>query len=380
MASDKRSISLLDLFLLVLTVFEVFLLVVVLSRSFANSVPPSELPSETEEQTRPSQPDDEPTPQKPVFSQGAIPTRPAQSDTTKTLTTELDSRYAVLIDAESGEVIAQKGMNERFAPASMTKVMTLIVACEQLTEADLDRYVTMTEEILQYVSSGGYKGTSRASFDVGDGVKIRDLLYGVGVQSFADCTMMLVCAVCPADTVEQSERTFVELMNRRATEMGLIDTHFDNTVGYESENNYSTAVEIGMLMAYGLECPMIKDVLSAPKHEFYATYKDDNGLDKEYRITYYSTLFNSNPQASSRVKAYEDKYGKSFALAKGVLGGGKTGTLGGSGGVPYTYSLVSYAMLNGKLYVAVTGETTKGYAVMSDAKVLYDNYKSWTVG
>ena len=154
-AEQRFVISGFDLFMLVLTVFEILLLVVVLSRSFAPSGLPIEPPNDTEDQTEAPTPPDPPV-SKPVFSQGAIPTRPSAGANTKTLTSEIDSQYAILIDAESGEILAQKGADVRFAPASMTKVMTLIVACEQLTEADLDRYVTMTDEILLYVTSGGY--------------------------------------------------------------------------------------------------------------------------------------------------------------------------------------------------------------------------------
>ena len=363
--------QLFDLFMLLVVVFEVILLTVVLLRSYPRSDAP-EPPSDREEQTTDAPPPVEEPVSTPVFAGGTVPTLPSVSADTRTLAGEIDSQFAMLVDLETGVILAQRNAETRFSPASMTKVMTLVVACERLYDTDLTRRVTMTDEIERYVTSGNYKGTSRATFDVGEVVTIRDLLYGVGVQSFSDCTVMLVSAICPADTVEQSEKNFVALMNQRAREMGLVNTNFDNVVGYESEQNYTTATEMAAIMMYALECPLIKDILSAPKHEFYVGYKD-NGVDKEYRVTYYSTLFNANPQGNSRIKAYEQKYGKRFALAKGVFGGGKTGTLDGTSGAAYKYSLVSYAMINERIYVVVTAETTQSHAVMNDAKFLYDN-------
>jgi len=359
MASDKRSLSLLDLFLLVLTVFEVFLLVVVLSRSFANSVPPSELPSETEEQTRPSQPDDEPTPQKPVFSQGAIPTRPAQSDTTKTLTTELDSRYAVLIDAETGIILAQKGADVSFSPASMTKVMTLVVACEQLTEADLDRKLPLTEEIYRYVTSGDYKGTETAlplesnGFScLGDTYTIRDLLYGIGVMSAADCTYMI------AKEVAGSEAAFVAMMNDKAAELGLTDTRFNNAVGFASEENVTTAVDMAMLMDYAMQSSLIADIL-LPREKslsINAHYVQD-GVEKTYPVQL-------KPSWLSRINKYP-----AFQLTSVQLNAVKTG-----------YTDASFIVCSaigrqdGKQYIVVLGNAAKIKDTMTDLETIYNTY------
>ena len=82
----------------------------------------------------------------PVFSGGSYPTLPVIGEGSREVDS-LGSGYAALIDAESGAVLAHKNGNEKFHPASMTKIMTLIVLCEQLTEEDLDREILLTEEI-----------------------------------------------------------------------------------------------------------------------------------------------------------------------------------------------------------------------------------------
>ena len=359
--------------MLLLTLFEIVLVTVVLARSFKTVVPPTTPPpSSGEIQTEDNTPTEDPKPSIPVFAAGTTMPLPRSDSSTATVTNEIGSQYAALIDAESGKILAGKNADTKFAPASMTKVMTLIVACEMLNESDLEREVTMTDDILQYVTSGAYKGTSRATFDIGERVKIKDLLYGIGVESYSDCTIMVVSALCPAPTLAQSEQQFVARMNQKVKDMGLDNTNFDNTVGHEGENNYSTASDMAAIMSYALQCPLIKDVLSKEQYVFYVQYTDETGADKEYRFTYYSTLFNANSKGSSRIKAYETHYGKTFSLSGATFGGGKTGSLGE--GTVYTYSLVSYAVKDGKIYVLVTGETSRAYEVMHDAKILYDTY------
>lgn len=308
-----------------------------------------------------------------IFANGVVPSRLTGVGTT--LTSELSSGYALLIDVETGEVLASKNQSVRFSPASMTKVMTLIVALEHLSAEDLEQRVTATDELYTYVTSGAYKGTDNAKFDPKDqdSVKVIDLLYGIGMESYSDCAVMVAGVVCPASSYEESERQFVALMNQKAIALGLTGTQFDNVVGHESEGNYSTAADIARMTAYALQCDTIKKIFSRNSmYQFQIDYIRD-GIEKQYRFTYSSTLFNANPETSNRIKAYEKKYGE-FKLKEGVsFGGGKTGTLGDATS-GYIYSLVSYVIKGGRTYVIVTGETTLAHGVMADVKTLADNY------
>lgn len=308
---------------------------------------------------------------RPVFSGGVYPTVPTVGASSVSVST-LDSAYAALIDAESGTVLAHKNGEQKFHPASMTKVMTLIVACEQLTEEDLEREVVLTEDVRDFVTSGIYAGSSCHGFDVDDKVRIKDLLYGIGIVSGADCTMMTVQAIFDSVTPKRAEEKFVDLMNLKAEEMGLKNTHFENSVGVEGEEHYTTATEMAAILSYALECPLIEDILSSSvAYKFYIKYTVD-GEVKNLSHTYYSTLFNTNPEAASRIKAYEAKMQKKFALNDLELTGGKTGTLGG--GSNRIYSLATFADGNGKRYILITGETSLAYGVMTDAKTMYDTY------
>lgn len=283
----------------------------------------------------------------------------------------VDSSYAILVDAETGNVLAGKRADERFSPASMTKVMTLLVACENLKTGDLTQDLTNTEEIHNYVRSGKYRGLTVHWSDVGDGADLLEQLYGIGVVSAADCVMMVATYICKQATPAENEAAFVALMNAEVAKMGLQNTHFDNPVGYESENNYSTAADMAAIMMRALQCDQIREILSTSARDFSAFgYNSKGEFNPSYPSHFYSTLFNAN--GSGRIAAYEKQYG-TFRLSGLTLGGGKTGTLGsGSNNV---YSLVSFASdSSGKTYIAVTGETTKNYEVMKDAKTIYDTY------
>ena len=305
-----------------------------------------------------------------LFTPGAA-VLPKSGSNTKSIG-EISSNYAILIDAETGEILAGKDADTRFSPASMTMVMTLLVACENLKEGDLSQDVTNTEEIHNYVRAGKYRSLTVHWADVGDGAKLLDQLYGIGVVSAADCVMMVASYICKKATPAENEAAFVDLMNAEVEKMGLQNTHFDNPVGYDSENNYSTASDMAAIMMRALQCDLIREILSTQSRKFSAFGYNKNGdFVPAYNSQFYSTLFNVN--GSGRIAAYEKKYG-TFKLASLSLGGGKTGTLGS--GSNYVYSLVSFAQTadKSKTYICVTGETSGGAEVMKDAKTIYDNY------
>lgn len=305
-----------------------------------------------------------------IFTPGAV-VLPKAGSGMKTVS-GIDSRYAVLVDAATGEIIAGKDADVRFSPASMTKVMTLLVACENLKTGDLTQDLTNTEELHNYVRSGKYRGLTVHWADVGDGADLLEQLYGIGVVSAADCVMMVASYICKKSTPAENEAAFVELMNAEVERMGLKNTHFDNPVGYDSENNYSTASDMAAIMLRALQCDLIRTILSTPSRDFSAFgYNSKGEFVPSYNSHFYSTLFNVN--GSGRIAKYEEKYG-TFKLASLTLGGGKTGSLGS--GANYIYSLVSFATTadKSKTYICVTGETSVGSEVMKDAKTIYDGY------
>lgn len=318
---------------------------------------------------------DPPPPANAIFQNGQVVHVNSASDAPVLNDEDVKSNYAVLIDASSGKILAQKGSDVRFTPASMTKVMTLIVACEALCEEDLSRKLQLTQAAHDYVTTGAYENSSTSFIKkttyLNDFVSLEDALYAIGIASAADATY-LICV-----DVAGSEEAFVERMNRKAEALGLRNTHFDNAIGHESENNYTTAADMAVIMAYALQCELIRDILSYNETYPCKVYLNAQGdtYPENYHWYLNSSLFNTNPDASSREKAYRNYYGKDFSLAGATFKGGKTGTLGaGTPSDPWIFSLVSFAEKNGKTYIVVTGETPTAAFVLRDAKKLYDEY------
>lgn len=134
------------------------------------------------------------------------------------------SPYVALIDLNNNSVIAGKSYDARIFPASMTKVMTLIIAVENIE--NLDDTFSMTAEIIDPLVR---ESASRAGFEPGEIVTAKDMLYGLILPSGADASVGL------ATMVSGSEQNFVNLMNEKCAEIGLKNTHFTNTSGLYNE-------------------------------------------------------------------------------------------------------------------------------------------------
>ena len=250
-----------------------------------------------------------------IFSGGVALPYAAEDADTKTVSDQIDAFYAVLIDLQTGKILAQKNSDLLFSPASMTKVMTLIVACENLTVEDLDRQLPLSYDVVKYVTSGDYSGTelslpqeSNQITCIGDTYSIKDLLYGIGVSSAADCTYMIV------KEVAGSEEVFVNMMNAKARELGLNDTEFDNAVGFDSSTNVTTARDMAQIMAYAMQCDLIADILK-PRTE---TYKITAHWEKDGAPATYNVSL--KPSYLSRYEKYT-----SFSLTGVNLEACKTG-------------------------------------------------------
>ena len=310
-ASEEAIFSIL---MLVFAIFEIVLLTVILAQAVTPSRQDPQDPIDSETESESESESDLPPESRPVFSGGLIPSLPTQTAQTATLSS-IDSQYAVLVNTETGEIVAGRNFDTVFSPASMTKVMTLIVACENLTEADLDRKLPLTEEIVQYVTSGEYAGTEVALprtvngiSCIGDTYRIEDLLYGIGVMSAADCTYMV------AKEISGSEEAFVALMNQKAADMGLTHTHFDNAVGFDSPTNVTTAREMAVILAYAMQSETIADILKPRSERMPIPAHYIDGLEeKTYKVWF-------TPSFQSRLEKYP-----AFSLTTSTVQATKTG-------------------------------------------------------
>ncbi len=349
------------LFLVLFAIFEVVMLVIVLSRAFGEAPKKPTPPIGNEEQTTDFT---DPVPSQAVFLGGVVPVSLFESAATKTLGSSIHSQYAILVNAATGEIVAQKGATAQFEPASMTKVMTLIVACESLTVEDLDKTVTTTQEMYDYARKGAYVDSTCYGIDVDDQYKVRDLLYGIGMESASDCVVPIVF------TVAGNEEEFVKMMNDKAKDLKLNDTHFDNAIGHESTQNYTTAADMARIMAYAMQSDVISDILSKSTHKGQASgYKTTGEWNPSFPFTFYGTLH------VGRMTTYEKHAGEKFLLDSSKLVAGKTGSF-----ITSSFVVCTAESNSGTDYILVLGAATKegskpaSYFTMCDIKTVLDTY------
>ena len=229
----------------------------------------------------------------------------------------LNSPHAILLQADSGEVLAEKDADSTIYPASMTKIMTVLVAIENLD--DLDQEITLTQEMFQ----GLYEqDATQAGFQPGETVRAIDLLYGAMLPSGAECCIAL------ADTVGGSRDGFVELMNKKAQRIGMNGTHFCDTTGLHDPDHYSTVRDIAVLLRYALRNDTFREIIESPRHSTGVTNIHPSG------ITYYSTMFKNLSDPS---------------VTGGKILGGKTGYTSEAG-----LCLASFAEIYDREYILVT--------------------------
>ena len=171
------------------------------------------------------------------------PVSPASyTDNTADFSEDFSFTSAILIDINDNVVLAADNAEERIYPASLTKIMTLIVAVEN--SPSLDAEFTMTADILDPLS---VENASVAGFSAGESVTVRDMLYGLMLPSGADGAVGL------AGLVAGGEKEFVRMMNNKADELGLKNTHFENCTGLHHPNHYSTCHEIAKILEYAIK-------------------------------------------------------------------------------------------------------------------------------
>lgn len=180
------------------------------------------------------------------------------------------SEHAILIDESTDTIVAKKGAYDIISPASMTKVLTVLVAAEHITEGELDDPFTMTLEITDYAY---VNDCSSVGFLDGEVVTVRDLFYGTVLPSGGDAAVGL------ATYVAGSHEAFVELMNEKLEELGLSDTaHFTNCVGLYDKEHHCSVYDMAIIMKAAMENEMCREFLSAKKYTTTPTEQHPEGI------------------------------------------------------------------------------------------------------
>ena len=222
---------------------------------------------------------------------------PKTVDSTKKISSSsIHSATAIMVDLKTGEVVAECLPDEIVYPASLTKIMTAIVACELIT--DMYDTFTLTNEIINPLVQ---EGASRANFSTSHPITMKDLIYGVILPSGADACAALAIKLCG------SEEAFVEKMNEKAAAIGCEKTNFVNSTGLHDERHYSTARDMANILSYAMQNPFLRAVLSAESYKTRAPMGND-------RDGYYYTMYCI---WAARYAGNESSNGEMFAAKTG---------------------------------------------------------------
>ncbi len=170
----------------------------------------------------------------------------------------ISAAAAVVMDADSGVILYSKNQDMRLYPASITKVLTALLAYENLRLSDK---ITFSEEAIFGIESG----SSNIGMDVGEAITVDEALYGLLVASANEVANAL------GEKVSGSESAFVDLMNKRAVELGCTNSHFVTTNGLHDKEHYSTAHDMAMIAREVYSHPKLVDYFCQSNYEFKAT-------------------------------------------------------------------------------------------------------------
>ena len=163
----------------------------------------------------------------------------------------VNAKACILVEASTGEVLREMNPDERLPIASVTKIMTMLLIMERIDSGALsfDDMVSVSENAMSY-------GGSTMFLEAGERLSVNDMLKGIAVASANDgCVAM-------AEHIAGSESAFVDIMNARAKELGMENTHFMNTNGLDEDGHYSSARDVAIMSCELLKHPKITDFTS----------------------------------------------------------------------------------------------------------------------
>ncbi len=229
------------------------------------------------------------------------------------------SQY-LLMCADDGTLIDACAENKKVYPASLTKIMTALLAIEYTS--DFSEVITVPEAVFDKI----YKtGASVAGFEPGELATLEELLYGIMLPSGADCCLTY------AEYIAGSETEFVSLMNQRARELGMNDTNFANCTGLHYADHYTTAHDLAILLRYALQNETFRQVFTT--EDFFVTPS-----------VVHPDGFNLHSTLATALTQLEEPLPEGLQIL-----GGKTGFTSAAG-----LCLASLAEVNGEEYILIT--------------------------
>ena len=188
---------------------------------------------------------------------------------------KIEGESAVLMDTGTGAFLYSKNMMAKEYPASITKIMTTLIALEN---GNLDSKVKFSDWAVDSLE----EGSSRLWMNAGEKLTLRQALYGVMLESANDC------ANAVAEKIGGSEEKFAELMNQKAAELGCVNTHFVNAHGLHNENHYTCAYDMALITKAALENETFVEIMKTVE---YIIPKSKNVKEEHVLVNHHKMLY-----------------------------------------------------------------------------------------
>nr|MCR5625166.1 serine hydrolase [Lachnospiraceae bacterium] len=227
----------------------------------------------------------------------------------------ITAEATIMVDESNEKILYQKNMYERIYPASVTKVLTALIAMEECSLRDV---VTFSHDAVNISEDGAVV----CGFEEGDKVSLKNLLYCMLIFSGNDT------AVAIAEHVSGSTEEFSNLMNQRALELGCCDSHFVNSNGLHDENHYTTAYDMYLIFRQAVKYRIFRKIVNTDRYEI--TYKDSENKKHNMTVTSTNNYLLSSATPPDNVNVI----------------GGKTGTTSDAG-----YCLALYSKTKNNNYI-----------------------------
>lgn len=189
----------------------------------------------------------------------------------------MNSEYALLINITNGRILFDHQADVQAYPASVTKIMTVLIGLEN---GDMDESVTIDADFEELFLAGAMQ----SGFSYGEVRTLSDILYAIMLPSGAEATWSL------ANHVAGSYEGFVELMNEKARDLSMLGTNFVTTTGLHDDDHYTTAYDIAILLEHALTNPEFKEIFTTETYEL--------EIPNDLGSTMHSTLFSFAPQTT----------------------------------------------------------------------------------
>ena len=246
---------------------------------------------------------------------------------------DIASDTGILMDADTGTVLFDKGGDQQRYPASITKIMTLLVAVEN---SSMDEQVTFTETGVRNVVAD----SSNVNSKIGEVMTMQDCLHALMIISANDAAAQI------AEHVGGTEQNFIDMMNQRAAEIGCTNTHFTNSSGLPDENHYSSAKDMALIFREGLKNKDFRSVIGDADYTIQPT-----NMTSDKRV-----MHTHHPMFAPESDIYYP----------GCIGG-KTGFTNLA-----AHTLVTAVEQNGTTYIAVVMHGVELSTCCLDSKALFD--------